>query len=187
MLSKSLIPFSVYGWGCVTFLLFVLKPNYVEVMKIMVTSFKSSHACSAIFHARSPAAGHRRPTPLLETPGHSWASLGQSFEGSLLLSPASSCTQGSVCTLQESVTSVLCKFWPLYGVVNMTSSKKSYALPRSAAPRASAPATVHCWPIPPQEAGRHSSGSGSVGSLGPGVHKASLSPLSFSGRYGVWF
>ena len=82
----------------------------VEVMKIMATSFKRSDAWTADLSALNPAAGHRRPTPLLETPGHSWASLGQSFEGSLLLSPASSCAQGSVCALQESVTSVLCKF-----------------------------------------------------------------------------
>ena len=58
------------------------------------------------------------PTPLLETPGHSWASLGQSLVGSLLLSPGSWCTQGFVCALQESVSPVLCKFWWLYGGVN---------------------------------------------------------------------
>ena len=37
---------------------------------------------------------------------------------SLLLSPESWCTQGSVCALQESVSPVLCKFWWLYGGVN---------------------------------------------------------------------
>ena len=35
MLSKSLIQFSVDGWGCVPSLLFDLRPNYVEVMKII--------------------------------------------------------------------------------------------------------------------------------------------------------
>ena len=39
-------------------------------------------------------------------------------EGSLLLSPGSWCTQGSVCALQESVSPVLCKFWQLYGGAN---------------------------------------------------------------------
>ena len=43
----------------------------VEVMKIMVTSFKRSHARTAALIA-NPAAGHRQPTPLLEIPGHSW-------------------------------------------------------------------------------------------------------------------
>ena len=31
---------------------------------------------------------------------------------------------------------VLCKFWQLYGGLMMTSSKRAYAIPRSAAPRA---------------------------------------------------
>ena len=56
--------------------------------------------------------------PRLETPGHSQGSLGQSLVGSLLLSPGSWCTQGSVCALQESVSPVLCKFWQLYGGAN---------------------------------------------------------------------
>ena len=59
----------------------------VEVMKIMATSFTRSHVGTATLSAPNPAAGHRRPTPLLETPGHSQASLGQSLVGSLLLSP----------------------------------------------------------------------------------------------------
>ena len=56
--------------------------------------------------------------PLLETPGHSRASLGQSLVGSLLLSPGSWCIQGSVCALQESVSLVLCEFWWFYGGVH---------------------------------------------------------------------
>ena len=60
----------------------------------------------------------RPPMPLLEIPGHSRASLGQSLVGSLLLSPGSWLTQGFICALQESVSPVLCKFWKLYGGVN---------------------------------------------------------------------
>ena len=90
----------------------------VEVMKIMATSFKRSHARTATLSAPNPAAGHHQPIPLPDTPRHSWASLGQSLVGSLLLSPGSWCTQGSVCALQESVSPVLCKFWWLYGGVN---------------------------------------------------------------------
>ena len=86
----------------------------VEVMKIMVTSFRRSHACTATLTASNPAAGHHQTTPPLDTPGHSHSSLGQSFVGSLLLSPGSWYTQGSVCALPESVSPVLCKFWPLY-------------------------------------------------------------------------
>ena len=56
--------------------------------------------------------------PLLETPGHSEAILGQSFVGSLLLSPGSCCAQVSVCALQESISPILCKSWELYDGVN---------------------------------------------------------------------
>ena len=76
----------------------------VEVMKMMKASFRRSHAHTAILSGPSPAAGHRQPTPLPETPGHSQASLGQSLVGSLLLSPVSWCAQGFVCVLQESVS-----------------------------------------------------------------------------------
>ena len=103
MLSKSLVLFSVEGWGCVPSLLFDWGQTKVEVMKIMATSFKRSHAGTATLSAPSPAAGHHRPTPPPETPGHSWASLGQSRVGSLLLSPGSWCTR-SCCALQESVS-----------------------------------------------------------------------------------
>ena len=58
-----------------------------------------------------------------------------------------------------------------------TSSKKAYAIPRSAAPRAPAPVAGYCWPVPPQETLKHSFGSVSVGSLGPGADKVCLSPL----------
>ena len=90
----------------------------LEVMKIMATSFKKSHAPTAALSAPNPATGHCQPTPLPETPGHSQASLSQSLVGPLLLSPGSWCTQGFLCVLQESVSLVLCKFCWLYGGVN---------------------------------------------------------------------
>ena len=58
----------------------------VEVMKIVLTSSKDPTAMLSI---PNPATGHRLPTPPPETPGHSWASLGQSLVQSLLLSPGS--------------------------------------------------------------------------------------------------
>ena len=79
---------------------------------------KMSRARTAVLSAPNPAAGHHQPTPLPGTPGHSGTNLGQSLVGSVLLSPGSWCTQGFVCTLQESVSSVLCKFCRLYGGVN---------------------------------------------------------------------
>ena len=89
----------------------------VEVMKIMVTSLKKSHAHTAALSAPNPAAGHPRLRPLLETPGHSQASLGQSLVGSLLLSPGSWYAQGFLCVFQElfpqlCVISVIKSHWP---------------------------------------------------------------------------
>ena len=157
----------------------------VEVMKMVVTSFKRSHARTAALSAPNPAADHHPPTPPPETPGPSQAGLGQSLVGSLLLSPGSWYTQGSVCALQESVSPVLCKFWRLYVGLVVTSSKRAYATPRPTAPRAPAPAAVHCELVPPQEIPKHSSVSVSVGSLGSGAPKVCLSLLSISGRYGI--
>ena len=51
----------------------------VEVMKIIVTSFQRSPACTAALSAPDPAAGHHQPTSPPETPGHSQASRGQSL------------------------------------------------------------------------------------------------------------
>ena len=54
------------------------------------------------------------------------------------------CTQGSVCTLQESVPqSCVSSGCPTVGLME-TSSKMAYAIPRDKAPRAPAPAAVHC-------------------------------------------
>ena len=62
-------------------------------MKIMVTSFKRSHANTDVLSALNPATAHHWPTSPPESPGHSQESLGQSLLGSLLLSPGSWCTQ----------------------------------------------------------------------------------------------
>ena len=86
-------------------------------MKIIVTSFTRSPACTATLSAPDPAAGHCQPTPLPETPGHSRASLGQSPVGSLLLSPGSWCTRFCLCPSRVYFP-VLCKFWRLYDGVN---------------------------------------------------------------------
>ena len=61
----------------------------LEVMKIMVSSFKRSHASSAELSAPYPEAGHYQPMPPPETPGrHSqvWVSLLWGY-GSFFLGP----------------------------------------------------------------------------------------------------
>ena len=109
MLSKSLIQFLLMDGALFPPFCLIWDQTVVQVMKIILPSFKRSHAGTATLSAPNPAAGPCWPMSLLETPGHSQASLGQSFIGSLLLSPGSWCTQGFVCALQESASPVLCK------------------------------------------------------------------------------
>ena len=138
------------------------------------------HAHTAALSAPDPAAGHRWPTPPLETPGHSgqvWVSLlwGHcSFllgpgAHQVLFVPSKSLFPQSCVSSSSSLMGLM-----------VTSSKRAYAIPRSAVPRASAlqqptddlyllrryPNTVL---------------SQSLGSLGPGMHKVCLNPLSVSG------
>ena len=89
----------------------------LEVMKIMMTSFKSSHIGSAACSAPNPAAGHHQPMPPPGTPGHSQASLGPCLLESLLLSPGSWCTRFCLCPTRVCFP-VLWKFWQLFGRVN---------------------------------------------------------------------
>ena len=94
--------------------------------------------------ASNSAAGHHQPTPPLETPGHSWVSLGQYLVGSLLLSPGSWCTQASLCALQESISqSYVSSGSSMVGLI-ATSSKRAYAILKSAIPKAPVPEAVHC-------------------------------------------
>ena len=93
----------------------------VEVIKIM-TFFKRSCARTALSTPNPAAHLHQC------TPRHSRASLAQSRVGSLLLSPGSWCTQGFVCSLQESVSPVLCKFCnqiPLPSKVKLSGGSQS--------------------------------------------------------------
>ena len=113
MLSKSLIQFSVDGWSCVPSLLFIWGQTMVDVMKIMVTSLKRSHACTATVRAPSPAAGHHRPMPSPETPGHHrQVSCGVAVPSSLFL-----VHKALLCPPRVHFP-VLCKFWQLCGRVN---------------------------------------------------------------------
>ena len=90
----------------------------MEVMKIMVTSFRRPCACPATLSAPDPAAGHRRPMLSPETPAHSWASLGQSLVGiTALFSWVLMHTRFCLCPPSVCFP-VLCKFWQLYGGVN---------------------------------------------------------------------
>ena len=59
MLSKSLIQFSVDVSSCVPSLLFTWGRTMVELLKMMVTSFRRSHAGTAIIRAHSVVYSYR--------------------------------------------------------------------------------------------------------------------------------
>ena len=141
MLSKSLIQFSVDGWKCAPSLLFTWGQTLVEVMKIMVTSFKNP--MHVLLHSVSPTLQQATTSPhlhwrLLDTHRQVWISLLLS----LLLSPPSWCTRFCLCPPRVYFP-VLSSGSSMMGLT-ATSSKRAYAIPKSAAPRASVPVAVHC-------------------------------------------
>ena len=96
-------------------------------------------SCTAVLSAPNPEAGHHQPTPLMETPGYSQASLGHllwshcSFiQGpgayKVLLVPSKSLFPQSCISSGSSMIRLMA-----------TSSKRAYAISRSAAPRAPTP------------------------------------------------
>ena len=89
----------------------------VEVMKIMATSFKRSHACTATLSAPNPAADHHQRMPPPETPGYPQASPRQSACG--ITAPFSWVLVHKVLLYPPTVYfPVLCTFWQVYGGVN---------------------------------------------------------------------
>ena len=116
----------------------------VELMKIMVTSFKRSH--QALLHSVAPTlqqatADSHLYQRLLDTHGQVWVSLlwGHcSFlwgpgAHKVLFVPSKSLFPQSCVSSGSSMVGLMA-----------TSSKRAYAIPRSTAPRAPAPAAVHC-------------------------------------------
>ena len=114
----------------------------VEVMKIMMASFKRSHAGTAALSASDPAAATADPRlhwRLLDTHGQVWVSLlwghcsfllGPGMH-KVLFVPSKSLFPQSCVSSGHSIVGLMA-----------TSSKGAYAIPRSAAPRAAA--TGHC-------------------------------------------
>ena len=144
-LSKSLIQFSVDGRGCVPSLLFDLRPSYGEVNEDsgdLLQKALCTHCCTQFPRPCSrPPPLHPVPTPLLQTPGHSQASLGQFLVGSLLLSPGSWYAHGLVCALQEFVSPVLSKFCNQIPLASKSNS------PRVLSPFARSPGWEICFVI----------------------------------------
>ena len=137
MLSKSLIQFSVEGWSCIPSLLFTCGQTMVEVMKIMVTSLKRSHACTVTLSAPTLQATTNPHLcwKLLDIHRQVWVSH-LWCQCSFLLGCGA---QGSVCALQETISQSCVSSGSAMVGLMATSSKRTYVIPKYAAPRAPVP------------------------------------------------
>ena len=114
----------------------------VEIMKIMAASFKSSHALqrSVPLTLQEATVDPRLRQRLLDTHGQVWVSL---LWGhcSFLLGPGA---YKVLFVLFKSLfpQSFVCSGTSMVGLM-ATSSKRAYAVPKSAAPRAPAPVVGH--------------------------------------------
>ena len=144
MLSKSLIQFYVDGQGYVPSLLFDLRPNYGGGNEDNDDLLPKVPCMRCSLSAPDPVPGRCLPMPPLETPGHSQVSLVQFLVGSLLLSPGSWCIQSCVCALQEFVFQPCVSSGGSMLGLMATSSKRAYAISRSAAPRTPGPVAGLC-------------------------------------------
>ena len=113
-------------------------------MKIKVTSFKGTmYVCTVALSAPDPAAGQHRPMHLLETPGHSrqvWVSLLWGHCSFLL----GSCAHRVLFVPSKSLFPQPCanSSGSTVGLM-VTSSKRTYTIPRSSVSRAPVPVAVH--------------------------------------------
>ena len=143
ILSKSLIQFSVDGWGCVPSLLFDLRPNYGggnEDNGDLLQKVPCRHCCT---ECPRPCS---RPLPTHGSASDSWTLADKSGSVSCRITAPLSwvlvCTR--LCSLRKSVSLVLVSSGGSVVGLMATSSKRAYAIPRPAAPRALAPAAGHC-------------------------------------------
>ena len=146
MFSKSSIQFSVDGLGCVSSLLFDLRPNYGggnEDNGDLLQKVPCKHSCTQCPQTLQQA------TADLCLPRGSWTLTGQ--PGSVFVGITVPFFWVLVCTsfcLCAPRVCFPCKSCVRSGnsmvVLVVTSSKRAYAIPRSTEPRAPAPAAVHC-------------------------------------------
>ena len=127
----------------------------VQVMKIMATFFKKSHARTAALSTPDLQQATTDPClcqRLLDTHRQVWVNLlgGHGFfllgpgEHKVLFVPSKSLFPQPRVSSGSSMVGLMA-----------TSSKRAYAIPRSAAPRAPVPAAGHCSSVPPQETLKH--------------------------------
>ena len=156
MFNKSLVQVSVDWLGCVSSLLFDLRPNYGggnEDNSDLLQKILCMHCCTLPLTQQQATTDPCLCWRLPDTHGQVWVSLLWGHCSFLLgagahkfLFVTSKClfpqffisSGGSVLGLMEN------------------SFKWVYATPMSAAPIALVPVAVHCWSVPPQETLKHS-------------------------------
>ena len=131
----------------------------------------------------NPAAGRHQHTPPLETPGNSQASLGQSLVGSLLLSPGPGAHKGLFVPSKFVFPVCVSSGGSTVGLM-VNSSKRAYAIPKSAANQSPCPCGSPLLTCTSSGDTQTQFCLSRCGPLGPGAHKVCLSPLSISGGYG---
>ena len=136
----------------------------VEVMKIMLTSFKRT---PCMYCCTQWPQSCIRPPPTHACTGNSWTLMGnlsQFLVGSLFLSSGSWWKHKILFVVSKSLFPLSCvsSGSSMVGLM-VTSSKRAYSIPRSTAPKGPVPGAVHCWPIPLQETLKHIYVSVSVG------------------------
>ena len=162
MLSKSLIQFSVDGWGCVPSLLFDLRPNYGggnEDNGHLLQKVPCRYCCT---QCPRPCS---RPPPTHTSAADSWTLMDKSGSVSCGVTGPFSCVL--VHTRQPPPRVLM----PYPGLLH----PELLPLKQSTSDL-----------YPQWETLKHSFVSVSVGSLGPGVHKVCLSPPSISGGCGFY-
>ena len=144
MLSKSLIQFSVDGWGCVPSLLFDLTQNYGggnEENGDLLQKVPGTHCCTQCPQPCNRPLLTHASARLLDTHRQVWVS---PLWGpcSFLWGPGA-CKVLSVHSKSLFPQSCVSSSSSMVGLI-ATSSKRAYATPRSAAPTAPTPAAGHC-------------------------------------------
>ena len=144
MLNKSLVQFSVDGWGCVPSLLFDLRPNYGGSNADngdLLQKVPGMHCCPLCLQPCS------RPPLTHASTGDSWTLTGKSGLVSCGVSTPFSWilvhTRFCLCS-PRGCFPVLCEFWMFYAGVNDNLLQEGYSIPKSAVPRVPAPAVVYC-------------------------------------------
>ena len=125
MLSKSLIQFSVDGWGCVPFLLFDLGPNYEGGNEDNGDLLQKVPCMHCYTQCPQPCS---RPPPTHTSTGDSWTLTGKSGSVSCgVTAPFSWCTRFCLCP-PSVYFPFLCKFWQLCGGVNGNLLQEGFAI-----------------------------------------------------------